>query len=232
MKFISLILALLALQVEVYSQGGIDELYAEVSRIYFDSMGIEQTPIYLGEIDPLSAKSRSTNPFFNAPSWQDGSIKFDDAVYINVSFLYDLEDQQLILRPVELTKRGGVSINQSKVEWFKVGGGFFRKSIEDENDRFFQVLIEGYNFNLLGHRRKIVEASSSGVIYAQRTDFFLEYNDKLYPIRSKGDLKKLFPDYNRINQAIKSMDKKLKYSKLKEEIFTAYMKAFDEKIQK
>ena len=230
MKFIKFLIVLFLLPVGVTGQESFDEFLAEASSLYYDSISIEQEPLYVGEVNPLVIRSRTSHPFFESRSWQDGAIEFNDAVYQKVSFLYNLEAQNLILRRMDALARGGVLVDLTNVEWFRVGTNVFRKSPFDKRERFLQVLIEGTQFDLLAYRRKSSDTSPNGIIYVQNTDYFLEYQDKLIPLRDKNDLKRLFPDYKSINLAIKNENKKLKYSKFKEVLLTEYMRVFDEKL--
>lgn len=230
MKCIKFLIPFLLLDSETLGQDTLEEMYARVSKQYYDSLSIEQEPLYIGEIDPLVIRSRTTHPFFQLRSWQEGSVEFGDAVYHNVSFLYNLETQRLTLRRMDPRAKGGVIVNLTDVKWFKVGANLFRKSPYDEQDRFLHVLFAGTRFNLLAFRRKSADTSPSGIIYTSKTDYFLEYKEGLWQLRNKSDLKKLFPNYKTINLAIKAENKKLKYTKFKEELMKEYMRVFDEKL--
>lgn len=218
------------LNLEVNGQVSADNFYTEISKLYYDSISLTQEPLYVGEMITLRVRSKSTHPYQGIRSWQSGSLEFGDAYYQDVSLLFNVETQRLILQPLALSKGGGVLVNLNKVPWFKVGDDFFRKSRFDLEDRYLHVLFEGTNFNLLSYRRKIVDTTPSGIVYVPKDEFYLEYRDKLQLIKDKSDLKKLFPDFKAVNLAVKNEDKKLKYSKYKEDLFVNYMKMFDAKL--
>ena len=231
MKFTLLALAFLLVNQAATCQESVEDSFEKISAIYFDSLGLDKTPIYIGEVDPLTVRSRTSNPYHKSRSWLEGSIYFDQSLYQNVSFLYDLLDQRLILKQADPTKRGGLVIDLSKVQWFVIADDYFRKSPFDTQDRFLHSLHEGKNFNLVAFRRKGTDTSTSGIDFTDKTEYFVEYQNVLVPIRSKGDLKSVFSTYKITNQAVKAENSKLKYSKFKEDLFINYMKVFDEKLQ-
>ena len=120
MKIILLALALFAVNLAVTGQERMDDAFDQISALYFDSLGIDKTPIYVGEIDPLIARSRTSHPYYKSRSWLEGSIYFDHSLYQNISFIYDLFDQRLLLRQADPSKRGGLVVNLSKVTWYVI----------------------------------------------------------------------------------------------------------------
>ena len=213
-----------------FGQNEKDELYASISSLYFDSLGIDRTPIYAGEIDPLVVQSRTSTPYFKSRSWLKGSIYYDQSLYYDISFIYNISNQKLILKQADPTKRGGLVVDLEKVEWFSLADDYFRRSPFDKARRFFQLLYEGENFNLIAHRRKGTEASAAGVDFTDKTEYFVEYGNSLNPLRSKGDLKQIFSNYKEADQKVRSQNSKLKYSKFKEGLLINYMKSLDEKL--
>ena len=202
-----------------------------VLSLYQQQVGITNDPIFIGELDPLIVRSRTTHPFFNSRGWVETDLEFDNSSYQKIPALYDLTRDILILRYPDASKIFGIIPNMPLVKSFKINDSYFRTSSFSSDLGFYEVLIEGDNFQFLVKRSKEEKVDKAEVVFIEKNTYFLEYENKLIPLNSKKDLAVL-GDIKALNAKVRATNKTLKYSKFKEERLINYMKALDDEMEK
>lgn len=156
--------------------------------------GIENTGLYQGPLYLMVSRSRYTHPFFETKLWQQGNVKIGDDYYFNVSMIYDIHSEQLVLKHPDPSRRDGIRIEVSHLVAFDLGKHHFKKLPEVGDQVLYNILFEGTHFSLVARRRKVEELDTQGSHFVQKDQRFLYFNSVLIPFRKKKDLEKVHPD--------------------------------------
>ena len=119
-------------------------------------------PIYSGRLFYAYPASIEGDAFLLSKDWQTGSIRYDGIWYENMTMLYDLVKDAVIVRHANGVP---ISIYSNRVEQFKLGGTHFVRLEQDEHkvikQGFYQVLAIG-EITLFARRTKIIEEKITG----------------------------------------------------------------------
>jgi len=205
------------------------EFVANPLSFYQQTIGSSSDPIYIGEIDPLLIKSRSSHPFYLQRAWENMDIVFNGIEYEGVYALFNLVKQELLLKHPDKLKKTGVIVNMPLLKEFSYQEHTFRRSPYSSSADFYEVLMDGKHFDLLSKRIKTEEVTAEGITYEQSSEYFLEFEKKLIILKGKKSLKDSFSDYKEIDRKIKSQDG-FRFSRYNEDKMIKYIKAFDENV--
>ena len=183
-----------------------------------------ETGLYNGlEYVPFGYQIKNGDPFWLSSKFNTGSVTYDGVLYENVSLLYDLVKQVVIVnQPIYYYN---VQLISEKVSSFSLLGHNFIRLEEDSAGKspirtgFYDVLYHG-RINLLKRiDRKINEelTTSEGIIRTidERINYFIQQNSQFYTVNSKGELLDILNNRKKeLNQFIKK--NKLNFRKDKE----------------
>ncbi len=173
---------------------------------WFDGItGVENSNLYEGTLTVENyALEKGSHRFFKSPNYLVGSIVYDDQAYFNISMKYDIYEDELLLG---LRSDSGIKLLQlvkDRVKEFAIDGHRFR-SMGCEMDEqakgfgFYEVLNENASFSFLKkhYKEKFSKYGKNRVFhkFADKTKYFLLYGGRCYPIRTKKDVLKIFPQY-------------------------------------
>ncbi len=209
--------------INLFAQQLPDPLY-----LYEQHITPSTNPIFIGKVDPLASKSRSTHPFFETRGWQQTMVSFNGVIHKDLESLYDINRGVLILKYPDPNKVIGVLADMRKIENFEIGDNVFRRPLNASKENFFEVLFEGQHLNFLVDRSKTEVTTSSEVTYRDLNTYYLEINNKLKKLENRKTLKQTLTNYKEISARVKALDSNLKYSKYNEDMLVSYMKAVDE----
>ena len=173
---------------------------------WFDEqVGIENTGLFNGiRYKELYRIKNGKHKFYKSPEFLTANLWYDGQPYYDIPLKYDLFEDQLI---ISLQTDAGSSIIQllkEEVAGFQLDGKQFvhLKGIEvfkskDQVDGFYEVLEEGNSLTLYKKhqklRKKVLE--NKAILNEFRNDdlYYILHEDLFYPIKSKNDLIKIFP---------------------------------------
>lgn len=174
--------------------------------IWYDSIaGLQNTSLILGKLATTDRKASRSHPYLYDYKWQSGDVVYQEQQFKNVRLLYNIEEDILITlgegfspytQFIEL-KSDGISnfrIRNSMYIWVN-------ESIQGNNSGFYEVLFEGNQLDLIAKRTKTLNLSGTELIYDQKNQYFVHYNDEYFVIRNSGDLARKFkPNRRRIKE--------------------------------
>jgi hypothetical protein len=181
----------------------------EEKEIWFDQqIGIENSGVINGEEYQPLARSLSSHPFF-LDIESTGSVEFKGQRYSNVQLLYDVVQQQVVLKYLDQT---GVSrfveLEQSYIKTFRMSDNIFRNI---EGKGYYQVLIDNSYISLFARRVKIRNLKNGLVQYDWLQSYFVILDGEWKALKSNRDAKKLFNEKTK-QQAIAEF---LRHEKIK-----------------
>lgn len=176
--------------------------------IWFDKIvGVENTGLfnglrYLEEFRTLN----NNHKFFSTSQFIKGNLIYDGQSYYDIDMKYDLFEDQVI---VNLQGKSGNSItelNADRIEQFTLNGITFNRVItNNENLNGFYAIITD-NKGVLCYKRyrksqkKYIQNKNIYYKFSAYNEYILSTPTDIYPIKSKSDFIKIFPEYkNEIN---------------------------------
>jgi len=181
-----------------------------ISEWYSKQLGKKNEDIFNGDYYVVKVRSKNDHRFYNDFRWKPGAIEYNGKLYENIDLLYDLMDDLIIVRNGSITKSVPLKPLQRGVSQFIIENNVFI-NITSENPPprgagFYQLLHRGANLLLVRRFEKLETYAK-----VQSNDFtYLKHGDKYHPIKSRGSLFRLFPEFKmRIKGYIKQ--KKLRF---------------------
>jgi hypothetical protein len=170
-----------------------------------DQVGIENTGLFNGiRYKELYRIKNGKHKFYKSPDFQNAHLFYDGQPYYDIPLKYDLFEDQLI---ISLQTGSGSSIMQllkEEVTGFELDNKRFvhLKGIEvykskDQINGFYEVLEEGTSLTLYKKHRKLRKKvlENKAILNEFRNDdlYYVLFENLFYPIKSKNDLVKIFP---------------------------------------
>jgi hypothetical protein len=140
------------------------------------------------------------NAYFLSNDWSDGSVEYDGGQYDNVSLMYDLVTDQLILeQPYSHFKLALIS---GKVKNFTLGGHTFVYLAGSKND---SLIRPGFYDRLYGGRTSVFARRSKHLVqrielrevvieYPPTTRYFILKDGVFFPVKSRASVLAVFRD--------------------------------------
>jgi len=173
-----------------------------------------------------------TNPFrliddrhlYLVDKYDIGKVTYDGQNYYDVKLKYDIYRDLLVLNPYGESENIGINLNKSKVESFSIENKNFIKI--DKKNETVPEFIPGYYeetkispdfvFYIKHHKDQQKTATEAGLFYffKENNSFFIDLKNKIYPIKGKSDIIKLFPDQKKQINGFYLMNRELKKSDL------------------
>ncbi|MGC4038266.1 MAG: hypothetical protein QM764_20050 [Chitinophagaceae bacterium] len=187
--------------------------------------------LYNGPEDPGYNRLATGHPYFQNDLVQTGSVFYDDTYYTNVSMLYDLvQDDVVILQFLrdssnyteDYKKIVRQDLVKNKVTWFTLPGHEFVRLSADSSSMemqggFYDRLYNG-KVKLYVKRSKLyieeVKGQNLEKRYQQTDLYYIWKNGKYYNVRTKRSLPAVFGDKRKdMNSFIRANRKRFKKDK-------------------
>lgn len=190
---------------------------------WFDqTIGPVNSGIYTGiEYQENYRGNTEQHKFFLKPNFTVGQLVYDGQPFFNVDLLYDVFDDQLLVRYMGLNGSVNVQLIKNRIESFDIAGHHFvniRPNVmqEDKLSGFYEVLFTG-KWSILHkkHLKKILKKSDKEVIYYSFKDkevYYIEHEGIFEEISSIRDLMNVFPEEKKALLQINEHHKKLRKS--------------------
>ena len=184
---------------------GQEKTQEEAYYAWFDALiGIENTALYngLGIIEKYRVINQH-HKFFKTTDFLPGSISYDGQYYSAVRMKYDLYEDQVLMN---LQNGAGIVLMQPikhKIHRFTIDNSNFihlndSVAIAANLNGFFELLLENSSFKLLKkHKKQIFQRRGKNALYYEfksRNTLFIHYAGEYYPLTSRRDLMKIFPE--------------------------------------
>lgn len=196
----------------------------KLTKWFDQKVGIEQTPLYYGPIYLMVSKSRYTHQFFETKLWQPGHVRLGEHTFYDILMVFDVEQELLVLKHPDLTRRDGVALDMQRVHSFEIGGHYFSRIAG--NNGFYDVLLQGTYFNLVCRRRKVEQAEASGTVLKTRDVYYILHGGQLIRLANKKSLELVHPESKRLSKEITKAHR-VKFKVTDEEQLIQFLKHFD-----
>ena len=211
----------------VLSQYPIDSVsqQGDLTKWYDKHIGLENTILHHAEVAKLSRKSPNSHAYYNDNSWVKADITYCSQKFRNISALYNIEDDVLIISN-ELSPTYTafpMKLQKELVSSFQIGDShfeFIREPVSWHENSFYKVAFRGESITLLSKVFKRPELKDGIFTYIQFHHYFLKKDGKYYRLKRLSHLLKLFPDHKKeIRQykkqlALRKLDKPSNEKKL------------------
>lgn len=164
--------------------------------------GLYNGIVYYDNIGLSSEKHR----FFKTKDFVTGSIKYDGQTYYDIPIKYDVYSDIVLVKLKNGFNEVIMQPIKDKVEEFSIGASPFIKIQEEINKRellfgFYENLSSNSFFTLYKKHRKLKKKRlDKAVVYfdfLDRYEYVLLYQNMYYPIKGKGSISKIFPEYKK-----------------------------------
>lgn len=239
---VTLTLFLLVFSLTVFSQ------HAETDTLILSKAVAKAKTIYTNSIASNSHLLNGTQyketiihnydigyPYFLTDDWIDSaSIDYDGQVYQNISLMYDIVRDKIILdHPFS---HFSIQLINEKIKSFKLTSHTFVFLKEDSSQTatiragFYDLLYNG-TVKLYARRKKeinsIVEAPLVKTEFVDKNQFFVYKNGNYFPVKTRSSILKLFSDRKSpLRKYIKK--EKLNFHKDRDVALTKSVKFYDE----
>jgi len=163
--------------------------------------------LYNGEIETHYNIVRYSNmPYYESSDFTDAFIVYRKSDYPHQKVRLDLYKEQLIVLPPE--KQYGIVVNTSNINKIVMYGKTFEWLVPPKESGlkagFYIHLSEGKKLQLYRKEYFYLQQELTTYRFDRSIKYYLVYNDRYYPVKNKGSLSKLFPQYKKqINQRAK-----------------------------
>jgi len=174
---------------------------------WFDQqVGIENTGLFNGiRYKELYRIKNGKHKFYKSPEYLSANILYDGQPYYDIPLKYDLFDDELIISLQTVSGSSIIQLLKEKVAGFELDNKRFvhLKGIEvfksnDEIDGFYEILEEGKSLTLYKKHRKLRKKilENKAILNEFRNDdlYYIYRENLFYPVKTKNDLIKIFPE--------------------------------------
>lgn len=166
------------------------------------------------------------NDRFYFDNYTLGSVVYDNQLYNNVLLNYDINNDDLIIKPNGINDKMPIILNKSKVNSFTVDGKTYsnlgyNKILNDEIvSGFFEEVLSNNKIKFYvkheKYRKKIISDNLVYDDFTATTSFVIYYNEQYYKITNKKSLLKIFPELKKnINEYYSNNSSVEKSNKIK-----------------
>ncbi len=150
------------------------------------------------------------HPYLESSEWRTGSIYYDGELYNNVTMLYDLVNDELIVPHFNNFYR--VVLVKEKVSQFSFSDRFFKKITSDKQKPiigtgYYEFLYQNEDMQLIAKRIKTIRTIQSSVErkiekeFDTQNRYYLIKNDIYYSVKNQRDLISILEDKRKEIQA-------------------------------
>ncbi|HZX74908.1 MAG TPA: hypothetical protein VFE57_10830 [Cyclobacteriaceae bacterium] len=171
-----------------------------------------QSRLYNGLATKGYSNDLDAEPYF-APDWEDGSVYYDDELYVNVPLMYDQITDKVVTS--HFYSHSEIELISKKVDWFSILGHTFIHLGRDQSreaipDGFYDLLHDG-NVKLFAQRQKRIEEeivmnkltyqiSATNKYFIYKDGAFIPVKKKSSVLAALSDKKKELQDYSKRNK--------------------------------
>ncbi len=180
------------------------------SGVYY---GIEYREQYRGD--------KEQHKFFLKPNFVAGQVVYKQQPFFAIDLLYDVFDDELLVRHVGINGSPIVQLIKSNVASFEIAGHYFVNlqtlvAQEAPNSGFFEILFAGRSFTLYKkHLKKILRKSDQESVYytfKNRQNYYIQYGTDFFKMASARDLSTIFPGNKKELQQIQDRHREFRKS--------------------
>lgn len=162
------------------------------------------------------------NHLYYIDQYEFGNLIYEGQSYYNVKLKYDIYRDILVLNPFDESKNIGVNVITAKVESFSIKDKNFVNI--DKKDSTVPEFTPGYYeenkitpdfiFYIKHHKdqQKVVTEGMLFYTFKENTSFYLNLKNKIYPIKNKNNIIKLYPEQKKQINGFYLMNRELKKS--------------------
>lgn len=199
---LAVILSLIAKS--TFAQYPIDNILLEGDGTswYDHQIGLQHTLLQHGELAVLTRKSPNSHAYYGKSAWTDMHITYRNQAFYNVSALYNIEEDALIIvnnlgpsftaYPIKLQKE--------HVERFEIGDDSFvyiDEQVSWHAKGFYKAIYEGEEVSLLSKVFKRLDLKHRVLTYKENNHYFLKRDGQFYRLKRLSGLLKLYPEYKK-----------------------------------
>ncbi|MEQ9298753.1 MAG: hypothetical protein RIF33_09330 [Cyclobacteriaceae bacterium] len=224
-------LLLLVFGFQAAGQEGAGLVMTDFAKWYDSQIGVAHNGLYSGTIYIMLSPSRTTHQFYLTNRWKEGSLVLvNGQIYNDVPMVLDIEKQLLVVQHPRFGQRDGIQLDIGSVVSFNLDGHFFRKIELNDNEGFYEVLLDGKHFSLMAQRMKSLEAEGGSSIFKENTDYFLLKDGFAAPLKNRKSLEILTLQSKVVAKQIQKQHK-MRLNKSKEDKLINYLRLFDEEME-
>lgn len=160
-----------------------------------------QTGLYSGSEYKIPERTNDEHPFFGEFDWQDGEIFYNGEFYDNITLLYDITSDNVIIE--HFYNGQELRLIKAKVERFRLGdhrfvnlnGSSLLPGLPDAG--FYRVAYDGPTRLLSRHTKQIeekIETNRVEIYFTPRTKYYVLKDGAYHRIARKNEFYKLFPE--------------------------------------
>lgn len=182
--------------------------YQAQLELFDDAIGIENTGIINGTKYTVPLQISDTHPFYNSRVGAKGNITFVKQPYFNLTLLYDIYSDELIVQQRRATGvQALIKLYKANVESFRIHDHTFRNYQDPKAQKlgmvsgFYDVLYDSALFTLIAKRKKNTHVSTAGRIQYENEDhYFFIRNGKFTPFRGMKSFYQVLGDKDLISE--------------------------------
>jgi len=171
---------------------------------WYDSlMGWQRTELTYGPIYLTAIRGNTTHQYFKARNWRKGSIIYNKQRYDQIDLLYDLQQQQLVVKHPDLSRTDGLALDMNLLDEFVLDEHQFKKYADGSSIHFHDIIYEGPFFTFTAKRRKLETAQKGGVELREVSEYYLIQDGFLYAIKGTASIQKRYPELKKSIQQLR-----------------------------
>lgn len=201
---------------------GQNESTKSIHDWYDTKIGHENLDINSGRILLNYDKILNENDRFLFESYQYGSVIHNGQLYNNLLLNYDINNDDLIIKPTGENDKMPIILNKTKIQSFKINNinyvnlSFNKPSIENEISGFYAEIIktEGLLFYVKHYKfkRKLIIDNTVYDDFLKKTYYVLFLKNQYYTITNKKSVITIFPEFKQIINDYYSNNNKIEKS--------------------
>lgn len=171
---------------------------------YDSKVGKENLDINNGKILLNYDIILKNNDRFYFQNYTLGSVVYDNQLYNNVLLNYDINNDDLIIKPNGENDKMPIVLNKSKVNSFYVNGknyinlGYNKISNNEVEPGFYEEVFLNNNVNFyirhIKDKRQIINENLVFDDFTEITSYIILYKNQYYKITNKKSLTTIFPE--------------------------------------
>ena len=150
---------------------------------------------------------KGSNPFFKEDSWAPGKLTVNNQTFSEVSMIYDIEQDVLVIRKETDNLNASIQLDISTVQQFSIGNSLFIPGMVKGNLIYLEVLFQGksISFHNTYTKRRKVSAQTSQVFYDESIDSFIKDTNGYQSLSRNKTILKIYPDIkSKVKNYVKS----------------------------
>ena len=177
-------------------------LEGDVVSWYDQQISLQHTLLQHGELAALTRKSPNSHAYYGKSSWADTRITYRNQTFYNVSALYDLEEDALII----INNLGPaftaypLKLQREHIQSFEIEGSRFvyvKDQVSWHKNGFFKAVYEGENLSLLSKVFKRLDLRHRVLTYNESQHYFLKKDGQYHRLKRLSALLRLYPEHKK-----------------------------------